>query len=413
MHWRRSNGPQPVRPRRLDVVGAGPAGLSAAITAARAGLEVVVHERARTVGSRFHGDFQGLENWTTERGVLDELDGLGIEPSFEHSALRALVVFGPDGTEGELRSGTPLCYLVRRGPDVGTLDTALLAQAREAGAEVRFDDPIHKLPQGGVVAHGPRASDAVAVGWTFRTDLADGAYGALGEEIAPRGYAYLLACGGRATLAVCLFADFHREDLYLERALDLFQRRVGFRMDDARRFAGAGAMRLPGSAVRGRNPFAGEAAGFQDPLWGFGMRYALLSGHLAARAWIEGAPEAYDALWRERLGGLMRAGAVNRFFFELCGDPGYRASIRASTRARDSRSWLRRRYAPSWLTTAVFPWVQSVVFRSLDPAECSEKHCDCTWCRCVRGMPRPRREGAPTVGGAGWMVERRPDDGSA
>jgi hypothetical protein len=37
-------------------------------------------------------------NWTTERGVLDELDGLGIEPSFRDAALRALVVFGPDGT---------------------------------------------------------------------------------------------------------------------------------------------------------------------------------------------------------------------------------------------------------------------------------------------------------------------------
>lgn len=63
--------------------------------------------------------------------------------------------------------------------------------------------------------------ESSAVGWTFRTDLADGAYGALGEEIAPRGYAYLLASGGRATLAVCLFAEFQRKGHYLEKALDL------------------------------------------------------------------------------------------------------------------------------------------------------------------------------------------------
>jgi len=68
------------RPRRLEVVGAGPAGLAAAITAARAELSVVVHESAPSVGSRFHGDFQGLENWTREVDVLEELTALGIEP---------------------------------------------------------------------------------------------------------------------------------------------------------------------------------------------------------------------------------------------------------------------------------------------------------------------------------------------
>lgn len=407
MKGRRRERAKPVRPRRLEVVGAGPAGLAAAITAARAGLDVVVHERARTMGSRFHGDFQGLENWTTDGDVLEELETLGIEPSFEHAALYELVTFGPDGTEHELRSDTPLCYLVRRGSDAGTLDTALLAQAREAGVEVRFDDPIHHLPDGGVVTHGPRAADAVAVGWTFRTDLPDGAYGALGEEIAPRGYAYLLVSKGRATLAVCLFADFQRKDHYLQRARDLFQRRVGFRMDDARRFGGAGAMRLPGSAVRGGNLFAGEAAGFQDPLWGFGMRYALLSGHLAARAWIDGAPEAYDRLWRRRLEGLMRTGAVNRLFFELGGDRGYRALLRSASRARDPRAWLKNRYRPSWLSALLFPLARPLVFRFLDPTECSETDCDCTWCRCVRWMGPAERAGAPTPsGGFGTEIVR-------
>lgn len=390
--------PKRTTPLHLDIVGAGPAGLSAAITAARAGLRVVVHERAREVGSRFHGDFQGLENWTTEGDVLDELAALGIEPRFEHTPFREQVLYGPDGDEHRVTSDTPFYYLVRRGPAAGTLDRALLDLATEAGAEVRFGESVHTLPSGGVVAHGPRASDAVAVGWTFETDLPDGAWAALGEEIAPRGYAYFLVAGGRATLAVCLFSDFHREDLYLERAVELFQERVGFRMREARRFGGAGAFRLPESATRGRNLFAGEAAGFQDPLWGFGMRYAMLSGHLAARAWIEGTPEGYGQLWRQRLEGLMQAGAVNRFLFELTGDRGARAMIRTVARAADPRAGMGRLYAPSWWRKALFPLIRAASFRPTDPAECSEEGCDCTWCRCVRGMPQPRREGAPVFG---------------
>lgn len=398
MRWTSHTERERATPLHLDIVGAGPAGLSAAITAARAGLRVVVHERAQTVGSRFHGDFQGLENWTTEGDVLGELATLGIEPRFEHIPFREQVLYGPDGDEHRVTSDTPFYYLVRRGPAAGTLDSALLELAREAGAEVRFGEPVHTLPSGGVVAHGPRASDAVAVGWTFRTDLTDGAWAALGEHIAPRGYAYFLVAAGRATLAVCLFDDFHRENLYLDRAVELFQQRVGFRMDGARRFGGAGAVRLPDAAIRGRNLFAGEAAGFQDPLWGFGMRYALLSGHLAARAWIEGVPETYGRLWRQRLEGLMQAGAVNRFLFELTGDRGARALIRSVDRADDPRAAMGRLYAPSWWRKALFPLVRAVAFRPVDPAECSEEGCSCTWCRCVHGMPQPRREGAPALG---------------
>jgi predicted flavoprotein YhiN len=50
----------------IDVVGAGPAGLVAAINLAKAGFAVTLHESASSVGHRFHGDFQGIENWRKE-----------------------------------------------------------------------------------------------------------------------------------------------------------------------------------------------------------------------------------------------------------------------------------------------------------------------------------------------------------
>ncbi|MCB1055898.1 MAG: NAD(P)/FAD-dependent oxidoreductase [Acidobacteria bacterium] len=369
---------------QLDVVGAGPAGLAAAITAARSGLEVVVHEKAARVGSRFHGDFQGLENWTTDRDVLQELTSAGIEPCFDHAPFREQVVFGPDGVGHRLRSEQPFYYLVRRGPGPGTLDQALLAQAREAGVEVRFRDPVESLPGGGIVAHGPRRTDVVAVGYTFDTELDDGAWAALGEDIAPGGYAYLLAWNGRGTLAVCLFRDFHREKLYLQRAVELFRERVGLRWEDERPFGGAGGFRLPATAVRGNLLVAGEAAGFQDPLWGFGMRYALLSGHLAARAWLEGDLEAYDGLWKGSLGGLMRAGAVNRALYALFADRGYRLLVRSFSAASEPRSWLRRRCTPSWKTRLLYPLLRERSFPTRESDECGSMSCACTWCRCRR-----------------------------
>ncbi|WP_269848806.1 NAD(P)/FAD-dependent oxidoreductase [Methanosarcina horonobensis] len=45
--------------------------------------------------------------------------------------------------------------------------------------------------------------------------------------------------------------------------------------------------------------FIGEAGGFQDYLWGFGMRYAFQSANLAARSIIEN--ESYNDLIKEHL----------------------------------------------------------------------------------------------------------------
>ncbi len=60
----------------INVIGAGPAGLVAAINLAKADFAVMLHESAPSVGHRFHGDFQGIENWTTEDDVENFSNGL-------------------------------------------------------------------------------------------------------------------------------------------------------------------------------------------------------------------------------------------------------------------------------------------------------------------------------------------------
>src|SRR5438093_1521526 len=143
----------------IHVLGAGPSGLAAALTANRAGRRVIVHERSWEVGHRFHDDFQGLENWTTDGDVIDELAALGIEPTFDHTPIRETVVFDAHRVH-TYRSPQPFFYLVRRGAGEGTLDSSLKAQALARGIEIRFAEAGRPLPERGVVAQGPRGADA-------------------------------------------------------------------------------------------------------------------------------------------------------------------------------------------------------------------------------------------------------------
>lgn len=339
----------------VHISGAGPAGLAAAVAVARGGGRAVVHERRADVGLRFHGDLQGLENWTTPGNVLEELESIGLS-GFDARPYREVVCFGPGGFEHRARSEDPFFYLVRRGQRADTLDQALKRCALDHGAEIRFGDVVRSLPHGGIVAHGPHRADAVAVGYVFETDMADGAYGVLSTALAPAGYAYLLIAGGHGTVATCMFADFRRSADHLAETVAFFERRAGLRMRRPTRFGGYGNFLAPPASVRNNICFVGETAGFQDALWGFGIRYALLSGHLAGSAWASGDPASYDALWRRRLGGTLRRSIVNRRVFGMFGDRSLRWFLRWLAVAGNPRRWLHDLYAPTFWSEIAHAW---------------------------------------------------------
>ncbi len=366
----------------IEIVGAGPSGLAAALTIARRGGHAIVYERHTDVGKRFHGDFQGLENWTTKGDVLEEMASIGIEPTFEHTAFREMVLYDPTGREHVFRSERPIWYLIRRGSEPGTLDQAMKAQALDAGVDIRFKTLKEHMPDGGIVAHGPHKVDAIAVGYVFESPLADGAYAAVSEELAPKGYSYLLICGGRATIASCMFADFHNEKAYLQRTVDFFREKIGIELVNERRFGGFGNLRPMGRVRKGAMLYVGEGAGFQDALFGFGLRYAMLSGNLAARALLDGRPADYDGLLSDRLGGLMKASVVNRYLYDKLGNRGYVRLANRIDRKSDVRKWLRRYYGPGWARSLLYPIARrrAAALGSL-VVSCNES-CDCTWCRC-------------------------------
>lgn len=176
-----------------------------------------VREWHRDVDARFHGDFQGLENWSSDQDVIDELAAAGIEPAFEHHAVSQGIAYDDLGNEHEMRSERPLYYVVRRGNGPGCLDHALLNQARAAGVSVKFEDRVRELQGTAILAVGPRVADAIAAGYVFETNMPDGNWLALDNRLAPLGYGYLLIYDGRGTVATCMFTDFKRQAVYVER----------------------------------------------------------------------------------------------------------------------------------------------------------------------------------------------------
>lgn len=361
------------------VVGAGPAGLSAGLAARSGGSEVTVFEKRADVGARFHGDFQGLENWTSDTDILAELEGIGIRTTFAHTPVYEIVCFDPDGRSHTARATAPIFYLVRRGRDSGTLDHALKAQALEAGIRLRLGEQQRRVPGGGVVAEGPHRADIIAAGYVFDTSMANGCYVVVGDQFAPAGYSYLLIDQGRGTIATCLFERFHEERRCLEATVGFFENNAGLQWNNARRFGGSGNFQWVERAILGERSYVGEAAGFQDALFGFGLRYALISGHLAGRRIVSGS--AYEQAWKSRIGGLNAASMFNRWFYSRLGDRGRRMVLNRIVAGRDPRRLLQRIYAPRRWKTAL-----GRRLHTSRPLHGNGAHpgCDCTWCRCQR-----------------------------
>jgi len=344
---------QPIR-----IAGAGPSGLSAAITLARAGRDVEVHEAKGDVGARFIGDLQILESYSETETIPEFLDRLGIERNFYVRPATWSTFYDHHGRARQVTSAEPYGYFIRRGAFDGTLDRGLLAQARGLGARVVFNSRMAP-GDADIVATGPATPDGLAREITFSTSDPETIDVFFDHHLSPGGYSYLFILDGVATFGCAIVTDFKKIDDYFERCLARAQRLRPFEIGpDLRTGYSYMNFHLKKASTDGRSMFVGEAAGFQDYLFGLGIRYALTSGHLAARAILDGTD--FDTLWSERLLDKQRTSVANRFLYESGGNLGLSIFTRDAARAPDLRDFLARWHRNPWWKRMLTPFVQRI-----------------------------------------------------
>jgi flavin-dependent dehydrogenase len=360
-------------PSPIRIAGAGPSGLAAAIVLAKAGREVEVHEAKSDVGTRFIGDLQIIEGSSEREPVPDFLDRIGIARNFYFRPAMGATFYDHRGRSRTIRSSDPYGYFIRRGPEEQTLDRGLLAQAREAGARIVFNS---RIAEADIMATGPATPDGLAKEITWRTDAPELVDVYFNHHLAPGGYSYLFILDGVATFGCAIVSSFKQIDDYFDHSLAAAQRLHHFEVPAGHR-TGYSYMNfhLKEHATANGTRFVGEAAGFQDYLFGLGLRYAMTSGWLAARSILESRD--FDALWQAELGAKQETSLVNRFLYEAGGNFGLSMFVRRAAAAKDFRKYLSKWHGRPWWKRALSPLVRRVWQHR---GRCQHKPGD-HWCR--------------------------------
>ena len=336
--------------KRVKILGAGLSGMTAAINLAKEGYDVKIFEKSSDCGKRFNGDFQGFENNPNHRDALEDLKSMNIKINFYYEPFYKSKIYTPNLRNAEMSNKKPIFYLVRRGSAKDCLDMALKRQAMKLGVDIEFNKRVSE-DKVDIIATGPKRVSILASGITFKTRMKKYSINMIDDSIAPKGYAYLLIHKGRGTLATVLVKDAKNIETYLERTIKTFQSISSFDMRDVRHFSGYGNFFFPKKYEKNGKLLVGESAGLQDFLAGFGMRYAITSGYLAARSIIE--KKSYDRLIKKSLVGQIKSSLANRILFEKLGNAGYNLSLGKSLSNR-AFNFMESDYSKSVLKMLIY-----------------------------------------------------------
>jgi len=339
----------------LKILGAGPAGLTAAINLAIEGYNVDVFEKNKDVGSGVKRNLQGLENWSDKQDVVEEFKKMKIYTNFDCEPFKDLIITN-NKDDWDFSCHKPAFYLVKRGTDNNSLDQGLKEQALNNGVNIKFGEtaPIDKVD---IVATGPdpKFKFAVGRGITFKTDHENLAVGLVNNYHAFKGYSYLLLSNGCGCIATVLFENFNDLNKYFNRTMDAFLVKYDLKMEDPCKFAGYGS--FSNKILKNENKiFVGETAGFQDLLWGFGIKNAVKSGYIAAKCILEGNNcKDYYKSAEKYFKPKLNAGVVNRFFWEKFASNNYSFILNRIHNSQDPLKYLHSFHNFNLLQKLTYP----------------------------------------------------------
>jgi flavin-dependent dehydrogenase len=351
--------------RRIDILGAGLSGLSAATILSREGYDVHVHEIRADSGARFDGDFQGIENWTSDTDFFDEMREWGFDPEeFKATPFNIIDLIHPDDVITQPSTDKPAFRVVERGTDSHCIDQGFKRMAQAAGATIHYE--TRKTPEEcDIIAAGPKESSAIAFGEIFHTDHPNHVSFQLNDKLAPGAYSYLIIIDGIGLICTCLWRQQKKSSRYLNETIAWYEEHYELNRRPIKRVGGKGDFSLPDRYIYEGRYYVGEAGGLQDFMWGFGMRYAITSGALAAHSIMERCD--YEKEIRGRLVPLVRASAINRFLMNRVSNRGFKMVathwIRDEKRHGDGLHFMKWVYQPGIFRRALWPVVKFAMLR--------------------------------------------------
>lgn len=341
----------------IAILGAGLSGLTAGIVLARAGREVLIHDVRADSGARFAGDFQAIENWTSPNDFLAEMRQWGLATTgFDATEVRAIDVMGTDDRVVRVSSDRIACRIVRRGVQPGSLDQALKADALRHGVQIRYRSRA-EAEHCHVIATGPRNTTGIVRAELFETDHPDQVTLKFDHRLAPGAYTYLVIIGGIGLIATVLMRRERDIDAYLDATIASYLLHYpALKRANRRRITGAGSFAMGRNYKEAGRYYVGEAAGLQDCFWGFGIRYAITSGYLAAQEILTNA--SYERAVRQQLRPLQIASVANRVLIDAAGSLGLSMLPRAwkwhQDRTGDGLKFVSRIYRHSALHQIIY-----------------------------------------------------------
>ncbi|MCE5214331.1 MAG: NAD(P)/FAD-dependent oxidoreductase [Methanobacterium sp.] len=338
----------------VKIAGTGPAGLSAAINLARQGYQVQVFEKNIDVGGRFHGEFQGLENWSDEEDALIQLKKMNICLNFDYHPFKNLSI-----SNGEkiwnFKCNNPAFYLVKRGSVPGSLDNQLKVQAEDNGVIFHFNKYLPD-DEADIIATGPvkQGKFAIAQGITFQTEMEDNVICLVNDKAALKGYSYLLVAQGQATMGTVLFCGFNKLNHCFLETKKTYENMLELDIKNPQKIGGIGSFSLHNNFKKNGKLYIGEAAGLQDLLWGFGINKAMKSGYLAARSIIKG--EDYESNALKYFNNKLKASLVNRYLWEKFARNNYSIILNRIYNAPHHCKYLKEMHSFNLLQKIIYPF---------------------------------------------------------
>ncbi|HEU5399870.1 MAG TPA: FAD-dependent oxidoreductase [Terriglobales bacterium] len=300
----------------LAIIGAGPAGSAAAITAANRGLKVLLLEAGLYPRHKVCGEFVSAESAEVLRYLLGNL--------------AAPLFAAPRITAARLHATGASCAIPLASPGYSipriALDDALWRCAQARGVDCRVDRVS------GIVPGNKEFLIRASSGYRARTVInATGRWSRLTTRTTPEPWIGLKAhfagetddvvdlyfwrtgyCGIQAVAPGLLNACALVRQGTAKDLPDVFAQHpiLAARAQNWRQttqlFATAPVYLGPGSPVIDGILQAGDAAGFVDPFVGDGISLAMRSGVLAGRCAGAVAPAIYAHLYRKAFGGIFR-----------------------------------------------------------------------------------------------------------